>query len=199
MADGGIQGAIRGTIERGASSDTPGDSRRVSRLLPVFVVLLLVLALGWWYWPKIEAQDSLVATGLAILLSAFLSLLPGLICIVQNITRRRQLERLSTLQGFPVSNTVYFRVAQTAVGHERVSGINKDFEIPIFIYFFILLVSFLSVLIGYHFDQLFKIPSILLGGLKTEADPNFLVYQRQTFAILATTFFATYIYSLGRH
>jgi hypothetical protein len=198
MADAGIQGAIRGTIERGASSDTPGDSRRVSRLLPVFVVLLLVLALGWWYWPKIEAQDSLVATGLAILLSAFLSLLPGLICIVQNITRRRQLERLSTLQGFPVSNTVYFRVAQTAVGHERVSGINKDFEIPIFIYFFILLVSFLSVLIGYHFDQLFKIPSILLGGLKTEADPNFLVYQRQTFAILATTFFATYIYSLGR-
>ena len=198
MADAGIQGAIRGTIERGASSDTPGDSRRVSRLLPVFVVLLLVLALGWWYWPKIEAQDSLVATGLAILLSAFLSLLPGLICIVQNITRRRQLERLSTLQGFPVSNTVYFRVAQTAVGHERVSGIYKDFEIPIFIYFFILLVSFLSVLIGYHFDQLFKIPSILLGGLKTEADPNFLVYQRQTFAILATTFFATYIYSLGR-
>jgi hypothetical protein len=198
MADAGIQGAIRGTIERGASSDTSGDGRRVSRLLPVFAVLLLVLALGWWYWPKIEAQDSLVATGLAILLSAFLSLLPGLICIVQNITRRRQLDRLSTLQAFPVSNTVYFRVAQTAVGHERVSGINKDFEIPIFIYFFILLVGFLSILIGYHFDQLFKIPSVLLGGLKTETDPSFLIYQRQTFAILATTFFATYIYSLGR-
>jgi hypothetical protein len=62
----------------------------------------------------------------------------------------------------------------------------------------LLLVGFLSILIGYHCDQLFKIPSVLLGGLKTESDPNFSTYQRQTFAILATTFFATYIYSLGR-
>jgi len=198
MADAAIHGVIRRAIDRGDSSDTSGDSGRVSRLLPVFIVLLLVLVVGWWYWPRIEAQDSFVPTGLEVLLAAFLSLLPGLICIVQNITRRRQLNRLSTLERFPVSKTVYFRVAQTVVGHESVSGINKDFDIPIFVYFFLLLVGFLSILIGYHCDQLFKIPSVLLGGLKTEGDSNFSTYQRQTFAILATTFFATYIYSLGR-
>jgi hypothetical protein len=198
MADTGLQGAIRANIQRGFSSDTAGEAPRVSRLLPVFVVLLLVLAVGWWYWPKIEAQDSLVATGFAILLSAFLALLPGLICIVQNITRRRQLNRLSTLEGFPVSNTVYFCVAKTAVDHDRVGAINKDFVIPIFVYFCILFIGFLSILIGYHFDQLFKIPSVLLGGLKDGSDANFLTYQRQTFAVLAITVFASYIYSLGR-
>jgi hypothetical protein len=198
MADIANPGTIRGTIERLVSSDNAGEGRRFSRILPVFIVLLLAIAVGWWYWPKIEAQNSLVATGLAILLSAFLSILPALICIVQNITRRRQLDRLATLEGFPVSNTVYFRVARTSVGHEKVVGINKDFDIPIFIYFFILLVGFFTILIGYHLDQLFKIPSVLLSGLKTEDDPNFVTYQRQTFAILATTFFATYVYSLGR-
>jgi hypothetical protein len=198
MADAGINGLIRKAIDRRGSPDTSGDGGRVSRLLPVFTVLLLVLVIGWWCWPKIEAQNSLVPTGFAILLAVFLSLLPGLICVVQNITRRRQLNRLSSLDRFPVSKTVYFRVAETAVDHESVSGINKDFEMPIFVYFFLLLIGFLSILIGYHLDQLFKIPSVLLGGLKAENDPNLLLYQRQTFAILATTFFATYIYSLGR-
>ena len=119
MADAGIQGAARRTVERRVPSDTSGDGLQVLRLLPVFGVLLFVLGVGWWYWPKIVTQDSLVATGLAILLSAFLSLLPALICIVQNIATRRQLDSLSTLQIFPVSETVSFRVAQIAIGNKE--------------------------------------------------------------------------------
>jgi hypothetical protein len=197
MADAAVQNVIGGDFDRGDSTDT-SQGRRVSRLLPVFIVLLLVLVVGWWYWPEMEAQDGLVPTGFAILLSAFLSLLPGLICIVQNITRRRQLDRLSTLEQFPVSQTVYFRVAKTTVGHERVGGINADFELPLFVYFSILLLGFLSILIGYRFNQFFKIPTVLLGGLKGEDSATYLMYQRQTFAILSTTFLAAYIYSLGR-
>ena len=91
MTDIASYAAIRDTTERRGS-----NWRRVSRLSPVFVVLVLVLAAVWEFSPVIEKQSSDVATALAILLSAFLSLLPALICIVQNITRRRQHNRLST-------------------------------------------------------------------------------------------------------
>src|SRR6266852_5995993 len=80
----------------------------------------------------------------------------------------------------------------------KMDGVDSDYEAPLFVYFFILFTGFITILIGYYLSDLFAMPTVLLGGLKSASDADYTAYQMQTFGVLAMAFLASYVYSLGR-
>jgi hypothetical protein len=182
-----------------SSLDGSQGSRWLLRILPLLLFIAAVVAAAVRYWPELAGpRNGNISVILAVVLSIFLSLLPAMICVVQNITKKRQQNRLASLERFPVGKTAYFRVALTTVDAMKMGGVDSDYGAPLFVYFFILFFGFLTVLIGYHFGELFALPTVLLGGLKSTADTDYAAYQMQTFGVLAMAFLASYVYSLGR-
>ncbi len=45
---------------------------------------------------------------------------------------------------------------------------------------------------------MFKVPSVIPGGMRTTTDPGFAAYQAGTFCVMAMAFVASYVYSPGR-
>jgi hypothetical protein len=181
------------------SLDASQRSRWLGRILPLLLFVAVVVGGALRYWPELlgPAKGSIPIV-LAIVLSILLSLLPAMICVVQNITKKRQQNRLASLEGFPVGRTAYFRTALTAVDAMKMGGVDSDYETPLFVYFFILFLGFVTILVGFYVDDLFAMPTVLLGGLKSTADADYAAYQMQTFGVLAMAFLASYVYSLGR-
>lgn len=188
-------------MERGrlASADAGERSRWLYRILPLIIFLVVVTAAAIKYRAMILGDGmQYIPTIFTFVLSIFLSLLPPMICVVQNITRRRQLNRLVNLKSFAVSRSTYFRAAQTVVDGTRPGVVDADFEAPLFVYFVITFIGFAAFLIGYSLQSGFHVPSVLLGGLHNPADADYDFYQAGTFCVMATAFIASYVYSLGR-
>jgi hypothetical protein len=142
--------------------------------------------------------SEIVPLAFAILLSALLAFLPAALCLVQNVSRRRQLAKLDGLGGSTVAQTTLFQTARIAVDSARLV-VDLDYLPPIIIHVFITFVGFLAVLAGYGRADYFSLPSILLGGLHDRSDPAALTqYQLQTFCIVGTAFIGSYVYTLGR-
>jgi hypothetical protein len=179
--------------------DSLERSRWLYRNLPLVLFVAAVIAGAFKYRATIlDSGIGYVPLVLGIVLSIFLSMLPPMICVVQNITRRRQLNRLVNLKPFPVSHSTYFRTALTIVDGMRTGAIDADYEAPLFVYFVITFIGFVAFLIGYGFQTEFAMPSVILGGLHKPADADYATYQTGTFCIMATAFIASYVYSLGR-
>lgn len=169
------------------------------RILPLLVFTALVLVGAYWYFPSAAAQNSyMMAIVFSAVLCVFLALLPAMICVVQNITKRRQEARLASLEKFPVSKTIHYQVAVSAIQAMRVNGVDSDYGAPLFVYFFVLFAGFAAIFVGYSFTGLFSRPTVLLGGLKSIADTDYATYQIQTFVVVSMAFLASYVYSLGR-
>jgi len=183
-----------------ASPDVSAQSRWLYRILPLILFLVAVGTVAIRFQGIIFGGDAngYIPVIFSIVLSIFLSLLPAMICVVQNTTRRRQLSRLTGLGRFPVSRTTYYQVALTAVDMERVGAVDADFGAPLFVYFFIVFTGFIACLLGYGFPSTFNFPSFILGGLRKTSDADFAAYQIGTFCVMAISFIAAYIYSLGR-
>lgn len=183
-------------VEPGTAAPASTGVRWVSRILPLIVFLVVAVGLAILFWPSDVHRIQLIFT---LTLSIFLSLLPAMICVVKNSTGRRQLDRLGNLAGFPVGRTTAYR---TAVSHVRSAGTveaDGDFGPPMFVYFFIAFAGFIAFLIGFTFQDLFKIPSVLLAGAHPLADEVSLkTYQSTTFVVISMAFIASYVYSLGR-
>jgi hypothetical protein len=197
MRDAALQaGSIAPAVDRDQSADA---SPWVTRIVPLLLFVAIVTFCAFWFSPELlgKQKDSIPII-LAIVLSIFLSLLPAMICVVQNITKKRQQNKLTSLGRFPVGKTAYFQSALTTVDALKMGGVDSDYEAPLFVYFVILFVGFVTILIGYYFDGLFAMPTVLLGGIKSAADADYAAYQMQTFAVLAMSFLASYVYSLGR-
>jgi hypothetical protein len=182
--------------------EAAAQSRWLSRILPLIVFLIVVVAAALRYHAFLLGEgnegNSYIPFGFGIILAIVLSLLPAMICVVQNTTRRRQMSRLANLKHFPVGRTAYFNAAQTAVDTLRTGAVDADFQAPLFVYFFIIFLCFVAFLIGYDFQTFFSIPNIILGGLRPTNDPDLVAYQAGTYCVLAIAFVASYIYSLGR-
>jgi hypothetical protein len=163
------------------------------------LVVLIVL-----YQDKILSADVhgyYIPMIFAVALSILLSLLPAMICVVQNTTRRRQLNRLDGLKRFPVGRSTYYQVALTAVCTQRTGAVDADFGAPLFAYFLTVLIGFAACLLGYGFPSIFEFRSFILAGLhnfKPDDLGAFSAYQRGTFCVMSMAFVAAYVYSLGR-
>jgi hypothetical protein len=200
MQDTDVRSGFRRLAHRHASSsDASQKTPWVWRILPLLVFTAAVVAAACWYWQALMAlRSAYLDMAFAVVLSIFLSLLPAMICVVQNTTKKRQLNRLSSLEEFPVGKSVHFRTASTALDAMKMGGVDADYEAPIFVYFFILFVGFITVFIGYGFNGLFTVPTVLLGGLKPAGGTDYVAYQLQTFVVVSVAFLASYVYSLGR-
>jgi hypothetical protein len=180
------------------SGQPVGRSWWLYRLLPLLAFLAASVAGAIKYWDVIVSQGNgyiPIVTG--VVLAIFLSLLPAMICVVQNSTRERQLNRLKALRSFPVSRTTYFKTALISVNRMLTGAVDFDFELPLFVYFLVVFIGFVAFLNGYQFQPTFKVPSVILGGLHAR-DDSLADYQSGTFCVIAVAFFAAYIYSLGR-
>lgn len=187
-------------FEPATAADPSSRVRWVSRILPLIIFLIGTVGLAILFWPRIVGGDvGNIPLGFTLILSIFLSLLPAMICVVKNSTRRRQLNRLGNLVGFRVSRTAYYRTAVTYVTTTGTVAVDGDFGPPMFVYFFIVFTGFVAFLIGFAFQNLFIIPSVLLAGLHPLADQASLKdYQGGTFVVISMAFMSSYIYSLGR-
>jgi hypothetical protein len=186
-------------IHRGQAPGLSGGSHWAARLIPLLAFIAIVGFAAFWYWPALLGEQSgNIPIVFSIVLSIFLSLLPAMICVVQNITKKRQQNRLTSVGRFPVGRTMYFQSALTTVDALKMGGVDSDYEAPLFVYFLVLFVGFIAILLGFYFAPLFAEPTVLLGGLKTPTDADYRTYQMQTFAVLAMAFLASYVYSLGR-
>jgi hypothetical protein len=106
-------------VDQPATPDSSTRSRWISRILPLILFVIVVVGLATNYRAVIFAENRYIAIVFDVVLSVFLSLLPAMICVVQNTTRRRQLNRLIALKQFPVSGSTYFRTALTSVDMMR--------------------------------------------------------------------------------
>ncbi len=132
-----------------AASGSPDRSRWLSRILPLLLFLAVVLATAMKYRAVIPGDgNGEIPLVFAAVLPIFLSLLTPMIRIVQNATRRRQLNRLTNLRPFRVSRSTYFRIAVATVDGTRTGAVDVDFEAPLFGYFVIVFTGFVAFLIG---------------------------------------------------
>jgi hypothetical protein len=188
----------RAISETSATSDASTRSLWLYRILPLLLFLAVVLTGVIRYRQFLMEENGYIPAAFAIVLSVILSLLPAMICVVHNTTRRRQLSRLGSLEKYPVGQSQYYQAAVISVDGLRVGTIDADYGPPLFIYFLIVFLGFVAFLVGYKYQAFFNIPSVMLAGLKPVADQDLNVYQQGTYCVLATAFIASYIYSLGR-
>nr|WP_298689576.1 hypothetical protein [uncultured Dongia sp.] len=179
--------------------DRVGGLRQLKWLLPVLISLGIMVALIVYLRPLYESgEDAFITTGFAIFLCAFLSALPPVLCFVQNVSRRRQLSKLESMQDLPLAKTTSYRVAKASMETGRLV-VDADYALPIFLYFFITFVGFVAIFLGYSRAQYFTPATVLLGGLQDRTQgASFVLYQLHTFAVVAMAFMGSYVYVLGR-
>jgi hypothetical protein len=156
-------------------------------------VSIAVMAAAIWYWSSEIAQSRLVPIVFATFVSALLALVPALLCLVQNASRRRQHSKLANLATLPVAKTAFFTSAINAIDSIRLV-VDRDYAFPIFLLSFMNFLGFMTLFFGFSDSDIFKIPIAILSGLKTVD----AAYQSQTFIVIAMAFIGSYVYAIGR-
>lgn len=170
--------------------------RRYKWLAPILGVIIVAGYLMFRFWYSFDYDTILIGFGL--LLAAFLSAMPSLLCYVQNVSRRRQLAKLQNLEEFPAANTVFYRTAKSSIDTIKLV-VDADYALPMFLNFLLTFVGFIAIFVGYMELPFFELPTVLLGGLKPPAAIEALsAYQRETFCVMAMAFIGSYVYALGR-
>jgi len=169
-------------------------------LLPIILTIGISLFIIENYWnmmSRYRGADT-VSIYFGILLAILLSLLPPLLCVVQNVSRRRQLSKLESLKPLSLTKTSAYRLAVNWVDSIRLV-VDTDYALPIFLFFFVNFIGFLALFAAYSRPLLFDTASVLLGGLFDRSDVTKLeLYQLQTFCVVAMAFMGSYVYALGR-
>jgi len=73
--------------------------------------------------------------------------------------------------------------------------------LPVIAYFLFTVVGFTAIFMGFSYDSLFYVPTVLLGGLQTEngpTDPVYMAFQLQTFVVISMAFIGAYVYTIAR-
>jgi hypothetical protein len=172
--------------------------RRFRWFMPILITFAVAVGAIIRYWPVLNSDGAtFLPTGLGILLSIFLSVLPASICFVQNVSRRRQISKLKDLDSTPLAKTTLYETAIRAIDSVRLV-VDADYGMPIFLFFLIIFIGFMVILTAFSHAKWFDTASVLLGGLEDRSDPKFATYQIQTFAVIAMAFLGAYIYAIGR-
>ncbi len=178
-------------------STTP-DSRPRLAWLAILIVAAIVVGLIVKYWTFLSHDiGGEVPAGFGITLAAMLSLLPLVLCIVQNVSRNRQLDKLDGLKNFPLAHTSLYETAKNSMGSLKLV-VDADYTLPILTFLLVTFFGFLAIFVGYGRDPLFSTASVLLGGLQDQSNAKFSDYQLQTFCVVAMAFVGGYIYSINR-
>jgi hypothetical protein len=183
---------------------SPWDQRsgeywhRFKWLIFAVVLIGILIPVTIWFQDEINSNNlRVISFDYAIILAVFLSVLPAMICFVQGVSRKRQLSKLRTLESSPVAKTTLYQVAIKAIDPGRLV-VDADYGIPIILFTLVCFVGFMTILSAYSHPQLFSTPSVLLGGLKSQSDPEFANYQLQTFVVIAMAFVGSYVSDLSR-
>jgi hypothetical protein len=172
---------------------------RYKLLIPILAVLVGVVYLVVTYWDELEKGASkAITTGYGLLLAAFFSALPPVLCYVQNVSKKRQQMKLQNLEHFPVGSTIFFKTAITSIDTTKLV-VDADYALPMFLNFLLTLVGFITIFVGYMHPEYFEDSTVLLGGFNPPADAAALIlYQRETFCVVAMAFVGSYVYTLSR-
>jgi hypothetical protein len=142
---------------------------------------------------------SMLTTGFSFAIAVMLSMMPAIICTVQNVSLRRQRGELDALEGTGVSGTTLYSTAQRIISADAGEAwIDNDYIVPSFVYFMVCFTGFLAIFLGYGRHELFDPPTIFLGGLNDPSLDTYTMYQRGTFCVVAMAMAGAYAYALGR-
>ena len=120
---------------------------RFKTLLPVSVVVGIAIVLAVAIYPMLSGQDTagpdLITTGFGIALAVLLSMMPAVICTVQNVSMRRQRGELKTMEGTRVDRTLLYVTAQRTISDDAGDAwIDNDYIVPTFVYFVVCFFGF---------------------------------------------------------
>jgi hypothetical protein len=176
---------------------------RFRSLLPVGIVVAVAIAAAVALYPILVGDQmggtSKLTTGFSFALAVLLSMMPAVICTVQNVSLRRQQGELEAIEGTDVADTTLYTTAQRTIAADAGdSWMDNDYIVPSFVYFVVCFVGFLAIFLGYSRHEMFDPPTIFLGGLTDPAAETYTMYQRGTFCVVAMAMAGAYAYALGR-
>lgn len=179
------------------------NGNRFRSLLPVTLVVGIAIGAAVIVYPVLEGDQSgdtgILSTGFSFVMAVMLSMMPAVICTVQNVSMRRQRGELESLDGAGVTDTALFRTAQRSISADASEAwLDNDYIVPSFVYFMVCFTGFLAIFLGYSRYELFDRPTIFLGGLTDPASDTYTMYQRGTFCVVAMAMTGAYAYALGR-
>src|SRR5215510_9316652 len=177
---------------------------RFRSLLPVGIVVAIAIAAAVAIYPILNGQGTgtpdMITTGFGIALAVLLSVMPAVVCTVQNVSLRRQRAELDTLKGMAVTGTSLYVTAQRTISDDTGDAwIDNDYIVPSFVYFVVCFFGFMAMFLGYGRPELFYRPTVFLGGMINAKDlATYATYQRETFCVAAMALAGAYAYALGR-
>jgi hypothetical protein len=179
------------------------DWNRFRSLLPVGIVVAVAIGAAVAVYPTLVGDQtggpSMLTTGFSFAIAVMLSMMPAVVCTVQNVSLRRQRGELEALEGTGVTDTaLYFTAQRTISADAGEAWIDNDYVVPSFVYFVVCFVGFLAIFLGYGRHELFDPPTIFLGGLNDPSLETYTMYQRGTFCVIAMAMAGAYAYALGR-
>ena len=191
----------KGDGRNGAFPDRPTGLRQLRLLLPVIVILGVAIALTAYYWKQLNGLAPRTVTGaFAVVLSALLSALPPALCFVQAVSRRRQRSKLDGMKHLPLAQSTAYHAAISGTGSGLLI-VDGDYLLPVIAYFLFTVVGFTAIFMGFSYNTLFYVPTVLLGGLQPVNGPEdaaYMAYQLQTFVVISMAFIGAYVYTIAR-
>lgn len=198
-----------------STGSAPAHWNRFRSLLPVITVVVIAIGAAVAIYPILNGEETsrpdIITTGFSIAMAVLLSMMPAVICTVQNVSLRRQRGELATMQGTGVAGTTLYLAAQRSMSDDSGDAwIDDDYVVPTFVFFLVCFFAFLAMFLGYARPELFKAPTVFLGGLQRppiaigDAAPDaaaigaYTIYQRETFCVVAMALAGAYAYALGR-
>lgn len=173
------------------------DSRDALQwFLFVFLFIAIgVIAVGIWFWSNHWGASSLAAILIASFGSAILAIIPALLSIVQNASRRRQHDKLMSLEELPVAKTIFFAAASNNIASSR-QIVDRDYSFPIFLFSFITFLGSMTICFAFANQTYFDTPIAILSGLSDLKDIR--NYQATTFVVVTMAFIGSYVYAISR-
>jgi hypothetical protein len=177
---------------------------RFRSLLPVGIVVAVAIAAAVSLYPILVGDQtaggtSVLTTGFSFVIAVMLSMMPAVICTVQNVSLRRQQGELEAFSGAAAADTMLYTTAQRTIGADAGdSWMDNDYIVPSFVYFLVCFAGFLAIFLGYSRHEMFDMATVFLGGLTDPAAETYTMYQRGTFCVGAMALAGAYAYALGR-